>query len=96
MIEWLQKWYVERCNGAWEHEYGIKIETLDNPGWTVTIDLSYTHVEDLEIPYSLNEVAEDQWIGYSVEKKKFVGASGPAQLNELIGIFKEIWETHRK
>jgi hypothetical protein len=29
----LQVWYGAQCNGSWEHTYGIKIETLDNPGW---------------------------------------------------------------
>jgi len=42
MIEWLQKWYADHCDGDWEHEYGIVIETLDNPGWSIVIDLKNT------------------------------------------------------
>lgn len=34
IFEWLQKWYKSQCDGDWEHEYGIKIETVDNPGWS--------------------------------------------------------------
>ena len=44
MLEWLQDWYLKQCDGGWEHEYGIKIETLDNPGWKVIIDLAYTEL----------------------------------------------------
>jgi hypothetical protein len=42
MIQGLQNWYLAKCDGDWEHEFGISIETLDNSGWMVTIDLSNT------------------------------------------------------
>jgi len=32
-LKWLQQWYSEHCDGAWEHGFGITIETIDNPGW---------------------------------------------------------------
>ena len=35
----LSDWYESNCNDDWEHGYGVKIETLDNPGWLVQIDL---------------------------------------------------------
>jgi hypothetical protein len=94
MLEWLQKWYLDQCDGSWEHEYGIRIETLDNPGWKVTIDLAYTDIENIEIPHSLNEAGEDHWVGYSVEKKKFIGASSPSHLNDLLKVFKALWESN--
>jgi hypothetical protein len=28
----LQTWYTEECNGDWEHQFGVDIGTLDNPG----------------------------------------------------------------
>ena len=28
----LQRWYLERCDDGWEHSYGVRIDTLDNPG----------------------------------------------------------------
>jgi hypothetical protein len=34
-IERIQKWYLEQCNGDWEHSYGIEITTMDNPGWYI-------------------------------------------------------------
>lgn len=27
---WLQSWYVGRCDGEWEHEFGVSIGALDN------------------------------------------------------------------
>ena len=38
----LQQWYEAQCNGDWEHHYGISIESQDNPGWRVEIDLKDT------------------------------------------------------
>lgn len=42
LLEWLQDWYLQQCDGEWEHFYGVKIETLDNPGWYIEIDLNDT------------------------------------------------------
>ena len=39
---WLQQWYYGHCNGDWEHGSGIHIDTLDNPGWSITINLEDT------------------------------------------------------
>jgi len=44
---WIQKWYKSQCNGDWEHEYGVKIETVDNSGWYVTINLMDTNLEGI-------------------------------------------------
>jgi len=33
VMERIQDWYRRQCDGDWEHSYGVKIETLDNPGW---------------------------------------------------------------
>jgi len=41
----LQRWYESQCNEDWEHQYGVKIDTLDNPGWSVIIDLDDTDLE---------------------------------------------------
>src|SRR5262245_45197449 len=51
-LERLQRWYDSRCDGRWEHDYGIEIETCDNPGWLVRIDLP-----ELEEHYAMSLVA---------------------------------------
>ena len=30
---WLLSWYHSQCDGDWEHGNGVKIGTIDNPGW---------------------------------------------------------------
>ena len=41
-INWISTWFASQCDGDWEHENQIRIETLDNPGWDIVIDLSGT------------------------------------------------------
>jgi hypothetical protein len=41
-ISWLEDWYEAQCNGDWDDGNGVKIDTLDNPGWMVTVDLNGT------------------------------------------------------
>jgi hypothetical protein len=38
----LSIWYSKYCNEDWEHTYGIKIQTIDNPGWSLQISLAET------------------------------------------------------
>jgi immunity protein 53 of polymorphic toxin system len=41
----LEEWYVSQCHGDWEHSWGVKIDTLDNPGWSISIHLDETRAE---------------------------------------------------
>src|SRR6478735_4553108 len=77
---WLQSWYVGRCDGEWEHEFGIQIGTLDNPGWKVEIDLVDTPLDGAV--FSRQEVhrSEDHWCVTWVESNTFHGAAGPLNL----------------
>ena len=41
----LQLCYLSRCDGDWEHSFGVVVETLDNPGWRLLVDLEGTGLE---------------------------------------------------
>ena len=90
VFTWIQAWYATQANGEWEHEYGIEISTLDNPGWQVSIDLPGTLLGDR--PYEPKEVhrGEHDWIVTKVEGGKFVGACGPTGLGEVLYRFR-LW-----
>ena len=83
----LQNWYYLQCDGDWEHEFGIKIDTLDNPGWSVVIDLKNTLLENKSFNEIDQCINEDSWIQCEVKDQKFNGAGGPKNLNDIIGIF---------
>ena len=40
IIQWLQDWTKSQIDGDWEHELGISISLLDNPGWILSADVS--------------------------------------------------------
>lgn len=89
----LQQWYLQQCDEDWEHTYGVRIETLDNPGWCLEIDLADTELEDKPfepVHYGMLEEAETsggEWIFCKVENTKFIAAGGPLKLQEIIGVF---------
>ena len=48
----LQQWYLSNCNGDWEHTYGVSIGTLDNPGWSLKIELTGTSCDGRDLARS--------------------------------------------
>jgi len=92
-IEDLQKWYLSQCNEDWEHTYGVTIGTLDNPGWSLTVDLSGTNLEGVafsEHSYGAEDEGDTsgpEWLICKVENGKFVGYGGPQKLEEMIDLF---------
>ena len=85
----LHLWYESQCNEDWEHQYGVSIETLDNPGWTVTIDLEDTGLEGKPFQTVEDLEPEREWIRCWVEELKFKGVGGPRKLEEILRIFLE-------
>jgi len=45
-FEWLSSWYHSHCDGDWEHSARIRISTIDNPGWSISINLEGTELEE--------------------------------------------------
>jgi hypothetical protein len=82
-----QAWYAVQCDGAWEHASGITIATLDNPGWTLTIDLMGTPLEGRVLDRQQTRRDEDDWLDYGAENGKFHAACGPRNLGEAITSF---------
>ena len=84
----IQNWYKTNCDGDWEHSYGFSITTLDNPGWTVRIDLEDTALEKLDFSRSYqNEEKEQDWFFIKTEKKVLDINCGPSNLNQVFSIF---------
>jgi hypothetical protein len=92
-IEELQDWYGAQCNGDWEHLHGVTIESLDAPGWQVTIDLAETNLAGVAFPSRAavdpgeGRPRGDDWVRCEVQKDQFIGRGGPAKLGEILTIF---------
>lgn len=89
LIFWLQEWYKKNCNGMWEQTYGINIETLDNPGWSVTVDLASTELEFKFFEVVDQDNGEKDWLFCEVKDKRFVGNGDPNKLKNILEIFQE-------
>jgi len=83
----LQRWYQSCCNGSWEQELGINVETLDNPGWSVTVDLEGTPLEKTRFPKRSEARSETDWIECRVAAAQFQGFGGVNNLEELLTVF---------
>lgn len=86
-LERVQRWYSARCDGDWEHTWGVTIETLDNPGWRVKVDLRHTPLEGRSFS-PVSDVADERaWLDCRVSEASFVGAGGPHMLSAVLGVF---------
>jgi hypothetical protein len=104
-IEWLTQWYLAQCDDDWEHHFGVSIETLDNPGWSLTVDLEGTPLQDRPFEPIRDNVdtqgaiegpsGDASWMVCKREGMKFSGAGGPRDLGRLIRIFRT-WATARQ
>jgi len=89
LLAWLQSWFNQQCDGSWEHMEGIKIETLDNPGWSFEVCLEDTEYEHKEFSLIKDYRTEDDWIYCKIENSKFKGYGGPLNLEEILNIFHD-------
>jgi hypothetical protein len=91
----LQSWYGRQCDGDWDHLDGIEINTLDNPGWRVIIDLRDTELDgeafaDVEENYD----HDTDWLRCWVADGKFQSAGGPLKLARMLRIFLDWAAAH--
>jgi hypothetical protein len=95
-IQLLREWYAEQCNGVWEHSWGIKIDTLDNPGWSLQVDLMETALQDVAMdPIKVDYEAEIDWMFCRVKENVFYAHCGINRLEEMIMIFID-WAQQQK
>ena len=89
LLLWLQNWYQQNCDGYWEHLYGITIGNIDNPGWTVRIDLDDTPYED-KFFHKIERENGESWLVCEKQDTKFKGYGSSDNLYEILNIFK-LW-----
>lgn len=82
----LQNWYRINCDGDWEHGYGISIETIDNPGWSVKINLLDTCLQNLQYEKSLDNGTID-WFTIKINDKVFEAFGDTDKLTTILEIF---------
>ena|SRR5688572_5843710 len=81
-------WYLAQCDGEWEHGYGIRVQTIDNPGWSVSINLSGTSLKARPFP-AIEDRFEDErdWLRCWKEETRFEARCDPGRLEDALTIF---------
>lgn len=80
-------WYMKQCDGQWEHEQGINITTVDNPGWRVRINLRGTAAENSPLEKIVWDRGGSDWLRCFKENGQFVGAGDPSKLPVILEQF---------
>lgn len=93
---WLQKWYKSQRESGRDNEFGIIIETVDNPGWYLTINLTGTELEHCHFDYINFETSETDWYYCQIKNKNFDASCSPYNLTLILQIFREWVEAQKK
>lgn len=88
-LGWLERWYQAQCDGDWEHEWGVRIATLDNPGWTMAIDLEGTALAGRAYARTDIRRGTSDWVMARVVGGVFEAFCGPLNLGEAVRLFRE-------
>ena len=89
----LRVWYARHCNGVWEHASGITIQSCDNPGWWVKVDLAGTSLAARDFAGIAEGVDERRvalgpaWLSCYRDKNVWHGAGDAAKLERILEIF---------
>ena len=96
IIQWLQDWTKSQIDGDWEHELGISISMLDNPGWILRADVS-NYGDFLKETKPLGRDNDVDWIDFEVrviaKTYVYIEIFGDiSKLNKILYSFKAIIE----
>jgi len=91
-IRLLQEWYAAQCNGDWEHSYGVRVDTLDNPGWILKVDLRGTEWEGLSLALDRRFVSDQDWMQFEIVDACYVACGDSSKLLPMIEAFiRLVW-----
>lgn len=94
VLDWLGRWYEAQCDGDWEHGFGPAINTIDNPGWSLKVDLTRTDCDGRVLErITHNYEHETDWWTCWTEGNVFHGSGGPLHLRSLLEAFRD-WATN--
>jgi hypothetical protein len=66
----------------------LRSAKLDNPGWSIRIDLVGTPLEGRRLDYAVLDEAEPAWVHFWSDGERFEAATGPTGLVSALGRFR--------
>ncbi|RIY35294.1 hypothetical protein CKY20_10870 [Capnocytophaga canis] len=96
IVDWLQEWTKSQVDGDWEHEQGVSISMLDNPGWILRVDIS-NYGDFLTVSKPLGRDNDEDWIDFEIKiiakTYVYIEIFGDInKLNKILYSFKAIIE----
>jgi hypothetical protein len=88
-LKWLERWFESHCDDDWEHSNGVKIESIDTPGWRLTIPVRETELENIAFDEIIIDRDDQDWVRCWIKDGYFEGAGGLSNLEEMIQMFQE-------
>jgi hypothetical protein len=92
-LEELQAWFSAQCNGNWEYEQGIIIESNEGPGWWVKMSLARTPLQGQKFPPISENIdrigypTSGDWIHCYSENDTWNGAGDNSKLETILKTF---------
>lgn len=88
-VEFLAAWYAQQCDGDWEHDSGVLITTLDNPGWSLQVNIRDTDLEGISLETERSEGEDGTWTVVGCDGAMFDAAGDERSLPRLLARFQE-------
>ena len=80
-------WYKQQYVPETHEDVGIEIGTLDNPGWSLKVDLEETELKDRVFNDVKIDRTDDDWLVARRNGIKFEAFGGVNNLAEMIEVF---------
>ncbi len=80
-------WYASHVNGDWEHDHEIRIVSLDNPGWSVSIPIEGTELGSKPFDEVNEDRSSENWMRCWRTDTTWEAACGPLNLANAMAYF---------
>ena len=89
-IAWFEKWYANETYKNHGKKIEIKIETVENSGWKIYVDLKNTDFRRKDIEKEENYKTKYNWYKAEIKKNEFIGEGDFTKLSFLIRKFRTL------
>ena len=89
LMHFVQDWVCDNYTSLAKRDKAFIIDNIDNPGWSIKIDLIETKYEYKKFERLTMERTELDWYHCFIEKGKFKGFGGPKNLFEILSVFRD-------
>ncbi len=90
LLKWLQDWYIQECinNKNCISDEIINIDTIDNPGWHIRINIKATKLARRILDEINFDNGDDDWVFIKLNTGVFEGVGDKSKLVFILQFFK--------